>query len=93
MSGFCVDTEALTALAARMNRTRDSVATAASRVRGDATTTGAGLLAGSLSDFEDHWHYGLQKLVDNLDACAHALRDAVTAYERVEQTIERVAGG
>jgi hypothetical protein len=97
MSGLSVDTEALGGLAVRMARTRDDVAYAARLVGdcadGGASTAAATAVATSLAEFDDHWRYGLKKLVANLDACHGALHDAASAYEQVEQSIARAAAG
>jgi uncharacterized protein YukE len=92
MSTFAVDTDALGTLAARMARTRDEVAQAARLVDG-CTGPAAGLVAAALGEFDDHWRYGLNRIVANLDACHAALRDAASAYEQVEQAIARAAAG
>jgi len=94
MSALSVDTEALGALAARMARTRDEVARATALVGGDcAGGRAAGLVAAALADFDDHWRYGLKRIVGNLDDCQRALHQAATAYEQVEQAIARAAAG
>ena len=93
MTGFLVDTDALGALAERMARSRDAVARASRLVDDCAGGAAAGLVAAALADFDDHWRYGLRRIVDNLDHCHQALHDAATAYEQVEQAIARAAGG
>jgi uncharacterized protein YukE len=98
MTAFSVDTEALGALAERMARTRDAVARASRLVDNCGSTASAGpvaagLVAGALADFDDHWRYGLRRIVSNLDDCHAALHDAAAAYEQVEQAIARAAAG
>jgi uncharacterized protein YukE len=93
MSTLSVDTEALAALADRMARTRDEVAHASRIVDGCAGGPAAGLVAAALADFDEHWRYGLKRIVGNLDACHAALHDAAAAYDRVEQAIARAAAG
>ena len=93
MTAFSVDTDALGALAQRMARTRDAVARASRLVDDCASGSSAGLVAAALADFDDHWRYGLRRIVDNLDHCHIALQDAASAYEQVEQAIARAAGG
>jgi hypothetical protein len=95
MSGLSVDTEALGGLAARMARARDEVAYAARLVEdcAGAGSVAAAAVASALADFDDHWRYGLKKIVANLDACHGALHDAASAYEQVERSIARAAAG
>jgi uncharacterized protein YukE len=98
MSRFSVDTDALGALADRMARTRDEVARASRLVddcahAGGSNSAAAGLIAAALADFDDHWRYGLKRIVDNLDACHGALRDAAARYEQVENAIAQAAAG
>ena len=88
-----VDTDALGALAQRMARTRDAVTRASRLVDDCVSTSSAGLVATALADFDDHWRYGLRRIVDNLDHCHIALHDAAAAYEQVEQAIAKAAGG
>lgn len=90
MSGLFVDVEGLRTLADRMARTRDEVAHAA-RLVGDCDGRAAGLLAAALADFGDHWRYGLDRIVGNLDACHGALRDAASGYERTDDAIAQAA--
>src|SRR5436309_566823 len=90
MSDVRVDTDALRALAGRMMRTRDAVAQARHRVD-VATPAAAGLVAGALADFDDHWRYGLQPLVDDVDACAQALRAAAARHALRTSDDPRVA--
>jgi uncharacterized protein YukE len=92
MTAFSVDTDALGALALRMARTRDTVARASRLVDDCLSGSSAGLVAAALADFDDHWRYGLRRIVDNLDHCHVALQDAATAYEQVEQAIAKAAG-
>ena len=93
MTAFSVDTQALEALAGRMARTRDAVARA-SRLVDDCTSgSSAGLVTAALADFDDHWRYGLRRIVSNLDDCHAALHDAAHAYDQVEQAIARAAAG
>lgn len=97
MSGLSVDTEALGGLARHMAHTRDEVALAARLV--DDCTGGVGgpaalgPVATALADFDEHWRYGLKRIVANLDACHGALNDAAAAYEQVERAIARAASG
>jgi len=58
-----------------------------------ASATSAGLVAAALADFDDHWRYGLKRIVTNLDDCHAALHDAAAAYQQVEQAIARAAAG
>lgn len=88
-----VDTDALAALAARMAGTRDAVARAARLVDDCASAQSAGLVAAALADFDDHWRYGLKRIVSNLDECHAALHDAAAAYQQVERAIARAAAG
>ena len=93
MSALFVDTEALGALADRMARTRDEVARASALV-GDCTGgRAAGLVSAALADFDDHWRYGLERIVANLDDCRRALHQAAAGYDQVEQAIARAAAG
>jgi len=87
-----VDTQALEALAERMARTRDAVARASRLVDGCGSASG-GLVAAALADFDDHWRYGLKRIVGNLDDAHAALHDAARAYEQVEQAIAKAAAG
>jgi uncharacterized protein YukE len=93
MSTLSVDTEALAALADRMASTRDEVAHASRLLDGCAGGATAGLIGAALADFDDHWRYGLKRLVGNLDACHAALHDAAAAYDQVERAIARAAAG
>ena len=93
MSWFSVDTDALATLASQMAGTRDAVASAASLAQTTAHSDEAGVLAVALATFTDHWHYGLQRIVGNLDSCQAALHEAATAYQQVEHAIARAAGG
>lgn len=93
MTAFSVDTDALRELATRMAHTRDAVARATRLVDDCAGGPAAGLVAFALADFDDHWHYGLNRIVANLDDCHAALHDAAAAYEQVEQAIARAAAG
>jgi len=88
-----VDTDALEVLATRMAHTRDAV-TRASRLVDDCVGgSAAGLVAAALADFDDHWRYGLKRIVSNLDNARAALHDAARGYEQVEQAIARAAAG
>ena len=89
MTAFSVDTDALGALAARMAHTRDAVARASRLVDDCGSGSSAGLVAAALADFDDHWRYGLRRIVANLDDCHAALHDAARAYEQVEQAIAK----
>jgi len=91
MGRVLVDTEALFALAARMSATRDEVAAAARLVDGCAGGPAAGLVAAALADFDEHWRYGLKRIVANVDACGAALHDAARGYEQVEDAIAQAA--
>ena len=102
MSGLSVDTDALRALALRMGRSHDEVAYAARLVDdcssagvtfGAASASAAATVTRAMSDFDDHWRYGLKRLIGNLDACRHALHDAAAAYEQVEHSIAQAASG
>ena len=88
-----VDTQALETLAERMARTRDAVARASRLVADCSSGASAGLVAAALADFDDHWRYGLERIVSNLDDCHAALHDAARAYDQVEQAIARAAAG
>ena len=88
-----VDTDALEALAERMAHTRDAVARASRLVDSCSAGSAGGLVAAALADFDDHWRYGLQRIVSNLDDAHTALHDAAHAYTQVEQAIARAAGG
>lgn len=96
MSGLSVDTQALGTLAEQMASARDEVAHAALLVDvcAESTTSSgaAAAVAHALADFDEHWRYGLKRIVANLDACYGALHDAATAYEQVEHSIARAAG-
>ena len=96
MSGLSVDTEALDGLALRMAHTRDEVAYAARLVDDCASgawgPAAAAAVVRALADFDDHWRYGLKRIVANLDACHGALHDAAAAYEQVERAIAGAAG-
>jgi hypothetical protein len=93
MTAFSVDIGELGALAERMARTRDAVARASRLVEDSASGAAAGLVAGALADFDEHWRYGLHRIVANLDDCHAALHDAARAYEQVEHAIAQAAAG
>ena len=82
-----------------MARTRDEVAAAArlvddcAMVASGSGGTAAVAVARALTDFDEHWRYGLKRLVANLDACHASLQEAATAYEQVERAIARAAAG
>jgi uncharacterized protein YukE len=93
VSTLHVDTDALQALAQRLAATRDEVARAARLVDGCTGGSAAGLVAIALADFDEHWRYGLKRIVGNLDACQGALREAASAYAQVERAIAQAASG
>lgn len=93
MDAISVETHALQTLAQRMARTRDEVGAAERLVAADVATGAAGPATRALADFDDHWRYGVKRIIANLDAAHDALAQAAAAYDRVEQAIARAAAG
>lgn len=92
MTTYTVDPDALHALAARLQRTGDDLATAGGLLRVDAAGLSAGPSAGlddALQDLVRAWRSGLQRTGEAAIRTAQQLQAAARAYADVDAQIAR----